>query len=302
VTNEQGNGKGGVLRGDWWATERLLEQSDQDDKPSADEAEVGKVRTRDEYDEFNRKLNELRFGKYAYFLNWGYVPNEQPSSAVITPAVGDFDVNSRRLVLEVIADCPVDGKDILDVSCGRGSVPMVLKDYFRPRSYLGVDISSEAIAFCREHHRQEAFTFREGDAEDLPVESEAFDVVVNIEASHNYPHIRDFFSGCFKALRPEGWFLYTDLLAPRAHERNSQLLREIGFAMTRNVDISSNVLLSCDETAVRRMKAYRDPETRSFMASFLGVPGSKSYRALERGSLSYRLYTLRKPSGSERVR
>jgi ubiquinone/menaquinone biosynthesis C-methylase UbiE len=258
------------------------------------EADDEKKRTKQQYDDFNRRLNELTFGRYAFFLNYGYVPKDNPSFAVVSPPAGQFDVNSRRLVLEVIADCPLDERDVLDVSCGRGSVPMVLGDYFRPRSYLGIDISSEAVGFCRQYLRSGRFEFEEGDAESLPVAASAFDVVINIEASHRYPRIESFLGETHRVLRPDGWFLYADLMTPKAHDRNTALLRRMGFEMTRDADITSNVLLSCEETAERRMKVYRDPDERAFMADILAAPGSRTYQAFEQGLLSYRLFTFRK--------
>lgn len=281
----------------WQVVERLLDhggEARQQDEPAASDAD--KILTKNAYDGFNRKLNALKFGRYAYFLNYGYVANDSPCSAVITPPDGQFDANSRRLVLEVIGDCPLDGRDVLDVSCGRGSVATVLREYFRPRSYHGIDISSEAIAFCRRHHQVEGFAFDEGDAEAMTVADGGFDVVINIEASHTYPRVEAFLAEVHRVLRPGGFFLYTDLGSPRSFDRNVQVLRALGFETTRDVDISANVMLACSETAARRLKAYRDPEERAFMADFLAAPDSRTGRAFADGSLRYRLFTFRKPT------
>jgi hypothetical protein len=132
-------------RSHWRVVERLLEDRDEAraDAAARAGARAEKVRTKHAYEWFNQKLNELKFGRYAYFLNYGYVADRNPTFAVMLPPSGHFDVNSRRLVLEVIGDCPVDDRDVLDVSCGRGSAATVLRDYFHPRSYRGIDISSE---------------------------------------------------------------------------------------------------------------------------------------------------------------
>jgi ubiquinone/menaquinone biosynthesis C-methylase UbiE len=284
-------------QGHWKAVDRLLDERDGAGEEQAEDTGAGadKLQTKEDYDWFNRKLNELKFGRFAFFLNYGYVPNDNQSWSVITPPSGHFDVNSRRLVLEVIGDCPVDGKDVLDVSCGRGSVATVLRDYFQPRSYRGIDISSEAIAFCRRYQQGEGFTFEEGDAESMAVETAAFDVVINIEASHNYPRVQSFIREVHRVLRPGGWFLYTDLGTPRGFERNIRLAGDLGLTVCRDADITANVLLSCEETAERRLKVYRDAGERALMADFLAAPGSRTGRALEDGSLCYRLITFRKP-------
>jgi ubiquinone/menaquinone biosynthesis C-methylase UbiE len=284
-------------RSHWKVVERLLHERE-DARAGGDEpggADDEKLQTKNAYEWFNQKLNELKFGRYAYFLNYGYVANDNPTWAVIVPPTSHFDVNSRRLVLEVIGDCPVDGRDILDVSSGRGSVATVLRDYFHPRSYCGIDISSEAIAFCRKYQQMESFTFVEGDAEAMAVENASFDVVINVEASHNYPNIRSFIREVHRVLRPGGWFLYTDLGTPQGFERSIRFARQLGLEMSRDVDITSNVLLSCQEIAERRLKVYHDAEERAMMADFLAAPGSRTGRAFEDGLLCYRLFTFRKP-------
>jgi len=196
------------------------------------------------------------------------------------------------LVLEVIGDTPLGGRDVLDVSCGRGSVAVILQAHFKPRSYLGIDLSEEAVAFCQAHHRREGFEFCAGDAQALPAGEQCFDVVINIEASHNYPDIGAFYRELGRTLRPGGRFLYADLMAPEVFDRHVEHLRDMGFTLLRGVDITSNVLRSCRETAERRLRAYSDPEERAYMAHFLAVPGSQTYRAMEQGLVSYRLYTF----------
>ncbi len=289
--NNPDRAQNNVLRGKWKLLERLVE-GNEDTLP--DTAEADKIQRKREYEAFNRKLGELKFGKYAFFLNYGYVQNDNPSFAKVTPRESDFDANSRRLVYEVIGDCPLDDLDVVDVSCGRGAVSIAVQGHFRPKSYLGIDLSSEAIAFCRGHRQMPNFQFEEGDAESLQLANESRDVVINIESSHNYPRIGKFFHECFRVLRPGGWFLYTDLLAPSAFDRHTQLLQAIGFTKTRDADITSNVLLACDETAERRMAVYTDSAERSYMADFLAAPGSETYHAMEQGLLCYRLFTFRK--------
>src|SRR5687768_14765382 len=116
----------------WNAVERLLDacRDTPEEALLTAAAAADKLQTKSDYEWLNRTLNELTFERPAYFLNFGYVPNDNPTSSVISPPSGHLDVNARRLVLEVIGDCPVNGRDVVDVSCGRGSVAAVLRDYF----------------------------------------------------------------------------------------------------------------------------------------------------------------------------
>jgi SAM-dependent methyltransferase len=128
----------------------------------------------------------------------------------------------------------------------------------------------------------------------MAVETGAFDIVINVEASHTYPSVLAFIDEVYRVLRADGWFLYTDLGTPNGFERFIQLAHDRGFKLIRDIDITSNVRLSCEETAARRLKIYRDPEERAMMADFLAAPGSRTARAFEDGSLCYRLFTFRK--------
>jgi ubiquinone/menaquinone biosynthesis C-methylase UbiE len=277
-----------AIRGKWAVLDVLLRPGTGQDSESEQ-----KARRKAEYEALNRRLNSARIGKYSYFLNYGYVADATPSFARATPAETQFDSASRRLVLEVLGDCPVDGTDVLDVSCGRGAVAVSLREHFAPRSYLGIDLSSEAIAFCRSHHSRPEFDFREGDAEALPLADASFDVVVNVEASHNYPRPEAFFSEVRRVLRPGGWFLYTDFLPPASFARHAGLLEDSGFECLRDVDITSNVVRSSDAIAGMRTKTYRDEEEREYMLDFLAAPGSETYQAFVDGRLQYRLYVFR---------
>lgn len=278
-----------AIRGKWAVLDVLLRPG------SGDAPDEQKARRKEEYDALNRRLNSARIGKYSYFLNYGYVADDKPSFARVTPGEHHFDATSRRLVLEVLGDCPIDGKDVLDVSCGRGAVAVTLRAHFAPRSYVGIDLSAEAIAFCATQHARPAFEFREGDAEALPVSNAAFDVVTNIEASHNYPHPGAFFAEVRRVLRPGGWFLYTDFLPPPSFHRNKALLAGEGFECLRDIDITSNVVRSSDAIAEMRAKPYREEGEREYMNDFLAAPGSETYRAFADGRLQYRLYVFRLP-------
>ena len=279
----------GAIRGKWPVLDVLLRPDTIPRETAAQE----KAHRKAEYEALNRRLNGVRIGKYSYFLNYGYVADGGSSFARVQPPDSHFDATSRRLVLEVLGDCPIDGKDVLDVSCGRGAVAVTLRDYFAPRSYLGIDLSAEAVAFCVSQHARTNVEFRQGDAQALPLTNSSFDVVVNIEASHNYPDPASFFSEAARVLRPGGWFLYTDFLPPATFDRHVALLKEQGFECLRDVDITANVVRSSDAIGDMRVKTYRDETEREYMVDFLAAPGSETYLAFQDGRLQYRLYVFR---------
>jgi ubiquinone/menaquinone biosynthesis C-methylase UbiE len=53
-------------------------------------------------------------------------------------------------------------------------------------------------------------TFVQGDAENLPFPDASFDIVVNVESSHTYPHFDRFAAEVRRVLRQGGRFVITD--------------------------------------------------------------------------------------------
>ncbi|HVO41660.1 MAG TPA: SDR family NAD(P)-dependent oxidoreductase, partial [Aggregatilineales bacterium] len=178
--------------------------------PSADATKANFKRF---YDNVSKQLGASMFGPHSYFLNYGYVPDgSREYSPIATPEYA-INRNSVKLALEVIGDCDLTGRRVLDVGCGRGGTLQVVTEYFDVKSAAGLDLSSEAIHFCRENHKDPRVKFYEGDAENLPFKEARFDVVLNIESSHTYPNLPAFYRQVWRVLAPGGYFLYADLMA-----------------------------------------------------------------------------------------
>src|SRR5207247_4602027 len=158
--------------------------------------------------------------------------------------------------LEVLGDCPLMGRRVLDVGCGRGGTVYVIHKFFAAKHITGIDLSSTAISFCKNTHRYAQVSFLEADAEALPFKEDSFEVVTNVESSHSYPNIERFYSGVFHVLTANGYFLYTDVLPIERMKQCVACLEGIGFVLEREQDITANVLLSCDEIARPRLQAF----------------------------------------------
>jgi phthiocerol/phenolphthiocerol synthesis type-I polyketide synthase E len=247
------------------------------------------------YNSLNDQLNSAAYASLIRFCTFGFVADGSTEYSQVPLPARLLNRNTIKLVLEVIGDCDLTDRDVLDVGSGRGGTISVVVAYFRPRRVVGVDLSSSAVAFCRRNYRYPQGEFREGDAEDLPFDDASFDAVTNVESSHSYPVIERFYRGTFRVLRPGGYFLYTDLFPHDVMVRNTALLRSIGFAVELDRDITQNVLLSCDETAAAKLSAYERSNDRTFMGNFLGTPDSQVYAAMKLGTMTYRILKLRKP-------
>ncbi|MGD9161546.1 MAG: class I SAM-dependent methyltransferase [Desulfobacteraceae bacterium] len=253
-----------------------------------------KLELRKFYNNISQQLDSTVYGTFSVFLNYGYAANEAPQFSPIPLPVRYLNRNCVKLVLELIGDRDLKGKDLLDVGCGRGGGLATIKTFFGPRSLTGVDLSAEAIAFCRRTHTDRIFAFHEGDAEALAFVDEIFDVVCNIESSHTYSSIELFYAEVSRVLRKAGWFLYTDLLPIDAWKSGRQTLKHLGFSIMHDRDITENVLLSCDQIARTHMAAFSSKNDNTLMCNFLATPDSNIYDAMTKGDLQYRILWLKK--------
>lgn len=246
------------------------------------------------YDGVSAQLAGNSFGRFSFFLNYGYVADGHPEFAAVPLPEHYFNKNSVKLVLELIGDVPVEGKRVLDVGCGRGGTIHVFVTFFNPATGTGLDLSTNAIQFCRQAHKDKRLSFHEGDAENLPFADSSFDIVTNVESSHSYPHIHQFYSQVHRVLAPGGYFLYTDALSDQQFTQSLGYLEHIGFTLERDRDITSNVLLSCDEVATTRVQAFDNRNDQTLIQNFLATPGSQVYEEMRSGRWSYRILKLRK--------
>lgn len=263
--------------------------------PGSEEAAPQKDTIRNFYDSVNRQLNESEFGEHSIFLNYGYVPNDNPSYAVVTPEF-TLHKNSVRLVLELIGDAVLTPQSsLLDVGCGRGGTIATIRRFFKLGKIMGVDLTPQAIEFCKRTHRVPETSFMEGDAENLAFDDNSFDFVTNVESSHCYGDILKFYREVFRVLKPSGHFLYTDLMSKEKADTYPEKLAEIGFKVLRRVDITGNVLLSCDEVAATHYRAYGRDNDQSVIQNFLAMPESPVYNDMKSGKTKYLIFKIFRP-------
>lgn len=254
-----------------------------------------KAECRQFYDNISRSLDASVFGPFSLFLNFGFVASDTASYSVIQLPEHCLNRNSVLLVLEVIGECDLAGRRVLDVGCGRGGTVSVITQFFKPQSVCGLDLAPAAIQFCRGNHRGANVSFQVGDAERLTFSDASFDVVTNIESSSTYPDICAFYRQVFRVLAPGGYFLYTDAMPAGRFAECADYLRRTGFALELDRDITANVLASCDEIACQRMQAYGS-QSDAGMGDFLGTPGSHFYDEMKSGGWTYRIHRWKKPA------
>ena len=226
-------------------------------------------------------------------LNYGF--SSEPENTVI--AANEPEFYCLRLYEHTVRETPLEGRDVLEVSCGRGGGASFVSRTFKPRRYVGVDLSQENIRLARERAAREGLSFELGNAERLDVRNDSFDVVINIEASHLYDSRGRFFGEVARVLKPGGYFCYTD--GCWADDDCTDDLLEAGFELLERLEITSNVLHALRKDNARRtalFDAMNNRELREEYKHWGGVVGYRAYNRFEAGQTRYFSHRLRKPA------
>jgi len=247
-----------------------------------------------QYNAYHENLRSAIFHDHSFFMNLGYVANDGPQFSPVALPERMIGRKYIKLALEVIGDCDLEGRRLLDVGCGRGGTIHVAWTWFRPLASVGIDLTEGAIVFCRDRHRYADAQFLRGNAERLPFADRTFDVVTNIESSHHYADIEGFYRGVHRVLVPGGRFLYATLLPVERFGPDLALLRSLGFEVERDHDITRNVCAACDVDRTDLFGGRVSADDDAWIADAVGLPGSVTYNLMASGRAQYRLMKLRK--------
>src|SRR5437588_5354732 len=144
------------------------------------------------------------------FMNYGYADIDSSAKEL---ELSDGERENRfciQLYHHVAGAVDLSGKDVVEVGSGRGGGASYIARYLKPQSMVGIDLSDKAVDFCNQNYAIEALSFRQGDAENLPLSNASVDVVGNLESSHCYGSMDRFLSEVYRVLRPGGYLLFSD--------------------------------------------------------------------------------------------
>lgn len=196
-------------------------------------------------EEYN-KLNDFFNGvDYIKFMNHGYYP---PFDLV----KNEIQANQASLYACLLNEINTANLKILDVGCGRGGGVDILSKYYQFSEVHGCDINEVGINYCKSYIKN--VDFKVSDAEDLDYEDGYFDIVINIESSHCYKNVNKFYSEVARVLKPNGYFLYTDIdINPKKYNIDNY------FNLYKVSDITKNVALASKNDLINLNKL---PETK----------------------------------------
>jgi len=224
------------------------------------------------------------------FLNYGY---EDLDANAPRPALRESDHPRRhsiQLYDHVVAGIPLEGKDVLEVSSGRGGGCRYIHETFGPRSVTGLDLSEASIEFSRLVNENADVQFRCGDAEAMPFADDSFDVVLNVEASHCYGSMDNFLSEVRRVLRPGGIFTWADARFREDVPALEAAVERSGLRPIRSLDITRNVLQALDVTTddkLTTINQYVPRLLKPLVRSALAVRGTVVFNAFQNGDLVY---------------
>lgn len=234
------------------------------------------------------------------FMNYGFADPEGPNTANGLRPEEEAQRVCCRLYEKVSDPVPVSGKDVVEISCGRGGGAAFIARYKEPRTVTGIDIAQSAIGFCRRVHRLPNLRFVQGDAESLPLFDASCDIAINVEASFCYGDFQRFLREIHRVLRPGGYFLYADLRFGEELSGWYESLERSGLEMIENEDISRNVLHALDVDGDRRERELRRIApwlARRAMGTFGGTRGTRIPQMLASGAMRYHRFVFAKPDG-----
>jgi ubiquinone/menaquinone biosynthesis C-methylase UbiE len=228
------------------------------------------------------------------FMNWAY--EDDPPMAL---PLAESDEPNRfwiQLYHRTATQADLSSKRVLEVSCGHGGGAAYLLRTLHPTSYTGLDLNRAGIAFCRKTHQLPGLDFVHGDAENLPFADQSFDAVINIEASHNYLEFPRFLAEVTRVLHPGGHFLYADFRPRHRIAEWQAALAEVPMQLLSQEVINAQVLRGMEKISQQNRDLFRRhvPTFLSRLAHRLareitGTHGSRWYRSMQSGELSYRM-------------
>jgi ubiquinone/menaquinone biosynthesis C-methylase UbiE len=235
-------------------------------------------------------ISRLDQDEQMLFMNYGYVSldsNHKPLELLPQDEKNRYFI---QLYHHVASATSWNGVDALEVGSGRGGGASFMMRYLQPNSLRGADLTANATSFCHRYHSIKGLSFMRGDAESLPFADDSFDVVINVESSHCYPHFGQFLSEVTRVLKPNGHFLYADFRNQPQLESWRQQLHDMRLELLKEENITPNVLLSLDMDHDRKQKLidyYVPKNIRDPFYDFAGMKGSIIYRAFETGAKEY---------------
>lgn len=232
------------------------------------------------------------------FMNYGYAPLDPSTPLLVLEPADEPDRFCIQLYHHTVGASSLEGKDVLEVGCGRGGGASYIARYLRPRSMTGLDFSTTAIGHCVRYRQAPGLRFVHGDAQSMPFADQSFDAVVNVESSHCYGDMDAFLAEVHRVLRPGGELLWADLRD--RGDRLDSLFRQFdscALALAHDRDVTPEVLHAMRLDNARKLAligAWFPRVVHPLIRRFAGLEGTRNYVRMAAGSIQYQSARLLK--------
>ena len=228
------------------------------------------------------------------FMNFGYSKDNHIIELKETDEKNRYSIQLYHLVA---TGADIEGKDILEVGCGRGGGLSYIYRYLSPNFVTGVDLNRKAINFCNKKYSTERIKFLQANAQKLKFQKDSFDVVINIESSHRYSQIDLFLDEVYRVLKPNGFFLFADFGDNIEIEKLNTQFGKLNFQLIRFENITNNVIEALTLTSPSReelIKKLLPAFLQNLGRNFAATKGSGTYNSFLTKKWEYVFYVLKK--------
>ena len=216
---------------------------------------------------------------YFKFMNYGYYNEELDITLDKDDELERYPI---QLYHQLCIQVELEGKVIVEVGSGRGGGANFIARYHKPKLITGVDLSPNAVSLCNKSYNLDNLNFLVGDSAKLPFEDNSVDFIFNVESSHCYPSIPDFISEVCRVLKPDGHFLYCDLVIDSDLDDHLNKLKNSNLSDLNYIDITENIIKASELMTDDRNDIINKVNSnflRKVLKSFASVKGSKIYKS-----------------------
>jgi ubiquinone/menaquinone biosynthesis C-methylase UbiE len=231
--------------------------------------------------------------KQISFMNYGYAELDSSRDPLALSDEEQLNRYAIQMYHHVAGAIDLTGKEVVEIGSGRGGGAAYIARHLNPRSMLGIDISRNAVDFCNKFYANDRLSFKQGDAEHIPISDASVDAVVNVESSHCYGSMNTFLNEVHRILKPGGYFLFTDHRDYDKVEGLRAQLNQAGLEIETEIDITPNVVRALELDHERKQKLIHDSCPKLLQrdagefAALVGTRTYESFRSRESGYFSF---------------
>jgi ubiquinone/menaquinone biosynthesis C-methylase UbiE len=244
---------------------------------------------------YNALAKHIKVDRW-YFMNYGFAPTNDAEKI----RLNEEDEINRTTIQSyhfLAVKSKIEGKELLEVGCGRGGGTAYIANYLHPAKITGIDVAENAISFAQKHHQAQNLAFAVGNAEKMPFPDENFDVLLNVESAHGYGSVPAFLAEAHRVLRSGGTLLVTDMRAPSGMEKFLKNIADSAFELVEHEDVTPNVIKSIEtenDVKTARIEQNVPAFLQGQFKEFAGTKDSEVYKGLLSGDLIYHRFVLKK--------